>query len=48
LLIDSLLNPIVESTYTKTDMSEFKSSQKDESRAQSADSLTESESIQKT
>ena len=38
LLIDSLLTPIVESTYLNRDMCKFDSSQKDESRAQSPDS----------
>ena len=38
LLIDSLLTPIVESTYLNTDMCKFESSQKDESRWQSTDS----------
>ena len=36
LLIDSLLTPIVESTYLNTDMCKFESSQNDESRAQLA------------
>jgi len=35
LLIDSLLTPIVESTYLNRDMCKFESSQKDESRWQS-------------
>ena len=39
LLIDSLLTPIVESTYLNRDMCKFESSQKDESRWQSTDSL---------
>jgi len=39
LLIDSLLTPIVESTYLSRDMCKFESSQKDESRWQSTDSL---------
>ena len=38
LLIDSLLTPIVESTYVNRDMCKFESSQKDESRWQSTDS----------
>ena len=38
LLIDSLLSPIVESTYLNRDMWKFESSQKDESRWQSTDS----------
>jgi len=38
LLIDSLLTPIVESTYLNRDMCKFESSQKDESRWQSIDS----------
>ena len=38
LLIDSLLKPIVESTYLNRDMCKFESSQKDESRWQSTDS----------
>jgi len=38
LLIDSLLTPIVESTYLNRDMCKFESSQKDESRWQSTDS----------
>ena len=38
LLIDSLLTPIVESTYFHRDMCKFESSQKDESRWQSTDS----------
>jgi len=38
LLIDSLLTPIVESTYLNRDMYKFESSQKDESRWQSTDS----------
>jgi len=38
LLIDSLLTPIVESTYLNRDMCKFQSSQKDESRWQSTDS----------
>jgi len=38
LLIDSLLTPIVESTYLNMDMCTFESSQKDESRVQSTDS----------
>jgi len=38
LLIDSLLTPIVESTYLNRDMCKFESSQKDESRRQSTDS----------
>jgi len=38
LLIDSLLTPIVESTYLNRDMFKFESSQKDESRWQSTDS----------
>jgi len=37
MLIDSLLAPIVESTYLNTDVCKFESSQEDESRAQSAD-----------
>jgi len=37
LLNDSLLTPIVGSTYLDIDMCKFESSQKDESRAQSAD-----------
>jgi len=37
LLIDSLLTPIVESTYLNRDMCKFESSQKDESRWQSTD-----------
>jgi len=39
LLIDSLLTPIVERTYLNKDMCKFESSQKDESRWQSTDSL---------
>jgi len=39
LMIDSLLTPIVESTYLNRDMCKFESSQKDESRWQSTDSL---------
>jgi len=38
LLIDSLLTPIVKSTYLNRDMCKFESSQKDESRWQSTDS----------
>ena len=38
LLIDSLLTPIVESTYLNRDMCTFESSQKDKSRWQSTDS----------
>jgi len=38
LLIDSLLTPIVESTYWNRDMRKFESSRKDESRWQSTDS----------
>ena len=38
LLIDSLLAPIVESTYLNRDMCKFESSKKDESRWQSTDS----------
>ena len=38
LLIDSLLTPIVESTYLNRDMCKFELSQKDESRWQSTDS----------
>jgi len=38
LLVDSLLTPIVESTYLNRDMCKFESSQKDESRWQSTDS----------
>ena len=38
LLIDSLLSPIVESTYLNRDMCKFESSQKGESRWQSTDS----------
>ena len=38
LLMDSLLSPIVKSTYLNVDMCKFESSQKDESRAQSVDS----------
>jgi len=38
LLIDSLLTPIVESTYLNRDMWKFESSQKDESTWQSTDS----------
>jgi len=38
LLIDSLLTPIVESTYLNKDTCKFESSQKDESRWQSTDS----------
>ena len=38
LMIDSLLTPIVESTYLNRDMRKFESSQKDESRWQSTDS----------
>ena len=38
LLIDSLLTPIVESTYLNRDMCKFESSQKDESRWQSTNS----------
>ena len=38
LLIDSLLTPIVESTYLNRDMCKFEPSQKDESRWQSTDS----------
>ena len=38
LLIDSLLTPIVESTYLNRDMCKFESSKKDESRWQSTDS----------
>jgi len=38
LLIDSLLTPIVESTYLNGDMCKFEALQKDESRAQSTDS----------
>jgi len=38
VLIDSLLTPIVESTHLNIDMCMFESSQKDKSRAQSADS----------
>ena len=38
LLIDSLLTPIVESTYLTRDMCKFESSQKDENRWQSTDS----------
>jgi len=38
LLIDSLLTPIVESTYLNRDMCKFESSQKDESGWQSTDS----------
>jgi len=38
LLIDSLLTPIVESTYLNRDMCKFESSQKDENRWQSTDS----------
>ena len=38
LLMDSLLTPIVESTYLNRDMCKFESSQKDESRWQSTDS----------
>ena len=38
LLIDTLLTPIVESTYLNRDMCKFESSQKDESRWQSTDS----------
>jgi len=38
LLIDSLLTPMVESTYLNRDMCKFDSSQKDESRWQSTDS----------
>ena len=37
-MIDSLLTPIVESTYLNRDMCKFESSQKDESRRQSTDS----------
>jgi len=37
-LIDSLLSPVVESTYLNMDMCKFASSQKDESRVQSANS----------
>jgi len=39
LLIDSLLTPVVESTYLNRDMCKIESSQKDESRAQSTDFL---------
>ena len=38
LLIDSLLTPIVESTYLNRDVCKFASSQKDESRGQSTNS----------
>jgi len=38
LQIDSNSSPCVESSYLYTDMCKFESSQKDESRAQSADS----------
>jgi len=38
LLIDSLLTPIVESTYLNRDMCMFESSQRDKSRWQSTDS----------
>jgi len=38
LLIDSLLTPIVESTYLNRDTCKFESSRKDESRWQSTDS----------
>jgi len=38
LLIDSLLTPIVESTYLNRDMCKFESLQKDESRWKSTDS----------
>jgi len=38
LLINSLLTPIMESTYLNRDMCKFETSQKDESRWQSTDS----------
>jgi len=38
LLIDLFLNPIVDHTYLNIDVYKFESSQKDESRAQSAES----------